>query len=259
VSEITDTTDQWSEDDSEAFLDYSEIFVPGRAEQTSTLLQLIPARTDEAFTVAELGSGGGILAQAILERFPSCHYIALDGSAVMRKQMSRSLAACGDRLEIRPFELEEQEWRTALPTPLRCVVSSLCVHHLSDEGKRRLFSDMAARLEPGGALLLADIIRPATPSIAELFARQYDEIVHRQSLATRGDLSGYEQFQKLKWNYFIYDYGSPDSYDQPSLLSDQLRWLSEVGFTLVDCFWMQAGHAVYGGYNSNYHYRRRKN
>src|SRR5258708_12240025 len=103
---------------------------------------------------------------------------------------------------------------------------------------------MAARLEPGGALLLADIIRPATPSIAELFARQYDEIVHRQSLATRGDLSGYEQFQKLKWNYFIYDYGSPNSYDQPSLLSYQLRWLIEPVFTLLVCLWMHSSHTI---------------
>ena len=28
----------------------------------------------------------------------------------------------------------------------------------------------------------------------------------------------------------------------------QLRWLEEAGFSSVDCFWMRAGHAVYGGY-----------
>ena len=248
MSNTPNPTDQWNESDSEAFLDFSEILVPGRAEQTATLLHLIPARTDEVFTVAELGSGGGTLARAILEKFPSCHYIAFDGSAVMREQMSRTLAPLSSRLEIRPFELAEQQWRVTLPTPLRCVLSSLCVHHLSDDGKRQLFNDMAARLEPGGALLLADIIKPATPHIAELFAQQYDEIVRKQSLAIRGDLSGYEQFRNLKWNYFLYDYGSPDSYDQPSLLSDQLCWLHDAGFTLADCFWMQAGHAVYGGY-----------
>jgi tRNA (cmo5U34)-methyltransferase len=133
--------------------------------------------------------------------------------------------------------------------PLRCVLSSLCVHHLSDEGKRQLFHDMAAQLEPGGALLLADVIEPATQQIADLFARQYDDIVRQQSLAIRGDLSGYEQFQQQKWNYFLYEYADPEAtFDQPSRHSDQLRWLAEVGFTMVDCFWMQAGHAIYGGY-----------
>jgi len=248
VTETNNTTDRWSESDSQIFLNHSEVFVPGRAEQLASLLHLIPAQADEACTIVELAAGGGILARAILERFPACHYVALDGSEVMRDHLSRSLAMFGNRLEVRPFELEEQDWRVALPAPLRCVLSSLAVHHLSDEGKRQLFKDISERLEPGGALLLADIVKPATPHIAELFARQYDDIVRAQSVATYGDLRGYESFQELKWNYFIYDYADPNSYDKPSLLSDQLLWLREAGFGMADCFWMQAGHAIYGGY-----------
>lgn len=248
MSEIINPSERWNEGDSLTFLDHSEVFVPGRAEQIASLLHLIPAQLDEVFTVVELAAGGGVLARAILERFPSCQYVALDGSAVMRQRLGEALISFGDRLEVRPFELAEQEWSNALPVPLRCVLSSLAVHHLSDEGKRQLFRNMYARLEPGGALLLADIVRPATPHIAELYARQYDEIVRSQSLAAFGDLRGYEQFQELKWNYFIYDYADPDSYDQPSLLSDQLLWLREAGFGQADCYWMQAGHAIYGGY-----------
>ena len=166
----------------------------------------------------------------------------------MRTQMAQRLTTYQDRLTILPFLLEEQAWRDTLPSPLRCVVSSLCVHHLDDEEKRTLFRNMFARIEPEGALLLADVIRPATPQVAALFAQQYDDIVRTQSIAIRGDLSGFEQFQELEWNYFLYDYNDPTSYDKPSLLSDQLRWLYEVGYKHVDCFWMQAGHAVYGGY-----------
>ena len=36
----------------------------------------------------------------------------------------------------------------------------------------------------------------------------------------------------------------------PSPLFDQLAWLSEAGFEPVDCFWLLAGHAVYGGYKN---------
>ncbi|HLI89028.1 MAG TPA: class I SAM-dependent methyltransferase [Ktedonobacteraceae bacterium] len=248
MSEITSPGDHWGESDSERFLDHSEIFVPGRAEQLATLLDLIPAHRDEAFTLVELGAGGGVLAQAILERFARCRYVALDGSAVMRERMGRRLAQFSDRLEIRPFELAEQQWRAALPSPLRCVVSSLCVHHLTGEGKRALFRDMAARLEPGGALLLADILQPPTPWIADLYARQYDAIVRAQSLEALGNLSGYEEFVRAKWNYFIYDYPDPNTIDHPSLLSEQLFWLRDAGFNMGECFWMRAGHAVYGGF-----------
>jgi SAM-dependent methyltransferase len=248
MTENTDAGNQWSESDSASFINLGEIFVPGRAEQISSLLQLIPAGVDEAFTIVELASGEGKLAETILERFPTCRYLALDGSELMRERMGQRLSRFSSRLEIRPFEISEQAWRAALPSPLRCVVSSLCVHHLSAQGKQELFQDMANHLDPKGALLLADIIEPATPRVAQLFAKQYDEIVRQQSLALRGNLSGYEQFQAMKWNYFTYDYGTDQTYDQPSLLSDQLLWLSNAGFTSTDCYWLRAGHAVYGGY-----------
>ena len=248
---MNETRNQWSEGDSEIFIDLAEIFVPGRTEQVAALLDLIPARADEHFTIVELASGEGILAQAVLERFHACNYVALDGSEVMRQHIGERLRQYRDRLEIQAFELAQQEWRTKLPQPLRCVVSSLSIHHLYGEEKQQLFRELADRLEPGGAVLVADIIEPATWQIADLFARQYDDIVRKQSMQIRGDSSGFEQFQQLKWNYFLYDYLAEDTNDHPSCLSDQLLWLHEAGFSVVDCFWMQAGHAVYGGYKIN--------
>jgi tRNA (cmo5U34)-methyltransferase len=248
MSDTSSSARQWSESESNLFLNVAEIFVPARAEQTSTLLQLIPADTNEEFTVVELAAGEGALAEAILEGFPHCHYLALDGSEAMRTRMGQRLARFGERLEIKPFDLANQDWRTKLPARVRCVLSSLCVHHLDSSGKRQLFHDMLKHLEPGGALLLADIVQPADQRAANFFAQQYDKIVREQSLELRGDLSGFEEFQKEEWNYFRHDYGKDDIYDQPSPLSEQLRWLQEVNFRQVDCYWMRAGHAIYGGY-----------
>jgi tRNA (cmo5U34)-methyltransferase len=248
MSSTPDAENKWGETESNLFLNMAEIFVPARAEQTSSLLQLIPAETDESYTIVELAAGEGALAEAVLEAFPHCHYIALDGSEAMREHTHKRLARFGERLEVRPFDLAEANWRAELPEQVRCVLSSLCVHHLDGSGKRRLFHDMFKHLEPGGALLLADIVLPADQRVANFFARQYDKIVREQSLERRSDLSGYEEFQQQQWNYFRHDYNKPDSYDTPSLLSEQLRWLQEVCFRQVDCFWMRAGHAVYGGY-----------
>jgi tRNA (cmo5U34)-methyltransferase len=248
MSETPASQNQWSESESNLFLNVAEIFVPSRGEQTSALLQLIPAEINEEFTVVELAAGEGALAEAILEGFSRCHYIALDGSEVMRARMRQRLERFSERLEIRPFELEEANWRAELPDQVRCVLSSLCVHHLDGSGKRRLFHDMFSHLEPGGALLLADLVLPADQRIANFFAQQYDKIVREQSLEQRGDLSGFDEFQEQTWNYFRHDYGKPDLYDQPSRLIEQLRWLEEVRFRHVDCFWMRAGHAIYGGY-----------
>jgi tRNA (cmo5U34)-methyltransferase len=128
------------------------------------------------------------------------------------------------------------------------VVSSLTIHHLFADGKRHLYTDLAARLEPGGGLLIADLVQPGVPRAAAIFARQWDDAARAQSLALRGDLSGYERFRADTWNSYAVNPDGADEIDHPSRLFEQLLWLRDAGFARVDCFWMHAGHAIYGGY-----------
>ena len=95
----------WTEADSRTFLDDGAVFVPAREEQIATLRALIPARADEAFTVVELGAGAGVLARAVLEAFPRCRYVALDGSQAMRARLGKTLARHAARVEVRAFDL----------------------------------------------------------------------------------------------------------------------------------------------------------
>ncbi len=99
----------WTEAASAKFIDMADVYVPMREEQVRTLVDLIPARADESFTVVELGAGGGALAGAVLAAFPQCHYVALDGSEVMRQRLGEVLSAYSDRVEIADFELADSE------------------------------------------------------------------------------------------------------------------------------------------------------
>jgi len=236
----------WTEDDSARFLTLDDVAVPMREQQIATLCALIPAQADETFTAMELGAGGGLLARAVLDTYPNCHYHALDGSETMRAALREKLAPYGDRVTVGAFELAESAWREALPSPLRCVLSSLVVHHLTHEGKRQMFADVAGRLEPGGALLLADLVAPATDRVRLLFADQWNTAAQVQSQVLAGDLSLYQQFQDAEWNY--YELTEADPIDHPSPLADQLQWLRAAGFSVAACSWMLAGHAIYGGY-----------
>ena len=124
------------------------------------------------------------------------------------------------------------------------VVSSLCVHHLNGEGKRDLFAAVHDRLSARGCLLIADLVLPQREEARKLFAATWDRSARERSIAQTGDTALFDLFVREHWNYYSY----PDPFDQPSPLFDQLRWLDEAGFAVVDCFWMQAGHAIYGGY-----------
>ena len=237
-----DEIEGWTEGDSRLFLENGVQYIPSRRVMIEALRDLIPtADGGGPHHVVELGAGGGTLAKTVLDRFPACSYTALDGSETMLERLREALGGYGDRAAVRRFMLEDKGWRRDLPRPLDAVLASLVLHHLSAEGKRELFRDVAMRLEVGGALLIADIVEPANDRARAVFAEQWNEAIVNQT----GE-EGLRFFRKSKWNY--YELGAIDPYDKPSPLAAQLRWLEEAGFREVDCFWMHAGHAVYGGY-----------
>jgi tRNA (cmo5U34)-methyltransferase len=240
---MTDSPTQWTEADSELYQDLAPVAVPARAEQIAALLTLLPFKQDQAFQAVEIGCGEGILSYALLDCFSQAQITALDGSAEMRRQAAARLAPFGPRARIEPFDLHETNWFTQLQG-VDCVMSSLCLHHLDAQQKQRLFSAGFEQLAGGSVLLIADLVEPQRPEARELFAATWDKLAEAQSQAETGSPQLFEKFLEAEWN--TYRYGN--HIDQPSPLVDQLIWLKEAGFQVVDCFWLQAGHAIYGGY-----------
>jgi tRNA (cmo5U34)-methyltransferase len=234
--------DRWGEDASQVFIDYGRYFVPERETQIGVICDLIPA-VSEPFRVLELCCGEGLLAGAILGRYPDSSVYGYDGSAEMLGQARKKLAAYGERFVTRHFDLFEREWRRPDWSP-RAVVSSLAIHHLDGEQKAALYQDIYAMLEPGGAFIIADIIEPVNGAAKRTAAEAWDTAVRQRAHALDGHDKVYDYFVESGWNYYRY----PDPIDKPSPLLAQLKWLEKAGFGEVDVFWLQAGHAVFGGW-----------
>lgn len=238
-------TRRWSEAESEAFLELGPLLTPWRHEIAAVMGDLIPAEPEQEFVAVDVGAGDAWLSEAVLQRFPRAHVIALDGSPLMLDAARRRLAGFGARAEVRPFELDSQRWLRELPGPVRCFLSCLVIHHIDDAGKQRLFATLYRGLEPGGGLLIADIVRPASRWAWSHAARTWDEDVKRRSLELTGNPEAHEHLAGSDWNWFE---NPDDPMDKPALLVDQLTWLTEAGFVGVDVFWARAGHAIFGGY-----------
>jgi len=237
----------WAETDSAHFIDLGRIYTPRRDELAEAFCDLIPAAEDEAFTGAELGTGEGWLSEAILRRYPAARMIGLDGSDTMLRAANERLSPFAGQYELRPLRLEEPEWVAALPDGLRCVVSSLVIHHLDGPGKAALFRELFAKLSPGGALLICDVVEPANDWGRRHLARAWNTDVERQSRELGGDDTAFRQFVTDEWNFYEFPVAE-DDIDHPSTTVDQLRWLEDAGFTGVDVFWARAGHVLFGGY-----------
>ncbi len=72
----------WTEEDSQHFVDLGAAFVPERDLQIHTLCELL-SLSDKQAVVVELCCGQGLLAEAILKRYPATVVHGLDGSEKM--------------------------------------------------------------------------------------------------------------------------------------------------------------------------------
>lgn len=232
---------RWELSDSEAFIEYGDCFVPERAEQLDVVCSVLPT-FDQPTMIVDVGCGYGRLSGALLERFPRTRVRGIDAAQEMLDAARERLAAHGDRFETYRADIEDRVWRR--DGPLDAVVSMLAVHHLEGEQKRALFDDVLTALRPGGALLIADLVAPASSFGIELARRSWDEAVEKASLQLRGNRDAHEAFRRLGWNF--YDDLLGDSIDHPSPIVEQLQWMSAAGYVDVDVYWMKAGHAIFG-------------
>jgi trans-aconitate methyltransferase len=232
----------WTEDDSAIYREIASVAVPRRDELSRTLVAAIPFAADDAIRIVELGSGDGRLAGALLESFPRSTLVALDGSESMRELTQARVAGFGDRACVRAFDVASLEWWDVM-LGADLVVSALCLHHLNDAKKQYLYKAIADRLSPRGALLVADLVDAMHAASRRVAADEWDASARAQADALgRPDL--FARFAEARWNHFRF----PDPADQPSPLFHHFVWLRHAGFASVDCFWLYAGHAVFGGF-----------
>ncbi|MEQ8335417.1 class I SAM-dependent methyltransferase [Nisaea sp.] len=232
---------RWNEQDTAAFLAEGDVFVPRREEQIRIITDRLFEGAVHPADVFDLCSGEGLLTRAILDRDPNVTVTAYDASPGMLDATVRTAGDAAARLIIKPFRLEERDWRRDAG-PADAIVSSLAVHHLDGPGKADLFRDLFPILTAGGVFVLADLTEPASDAARRSFARQWELEVEQRSLALRGDRSGQERFRALDWNH--YDPRVPDPLDKPSTLLEQMDWLRDAGFEQIDLLWCVAGHVI---------------
>ena len=232
----------WTEHDSQTYREIADVAVPRRQEMVATLVAAVPFTADEPVKILELGSGDGRLAEALLTVFPRATLTALDGSDSMRRETSERLTPFGDRARVAAFDVTALDWWDRM-FGVDVIASSLCLHHLNDSKTQYFYKAAAERLSPRGALLIADVVDPQHRALRRLAADQWDARARLQA-DELGAPELFQRFVEAHWNHFRF----PDEADQPSALFHHLIWLRHAGFSAVDCSWLNAGHAVFGGF-----------
>jgi SAM-dependent methyltransferase len=197
------------------------------------LAQLLPF-ADEAFTFLDLGAGTGAASRAILAAHPRSTAILADFSAEMMSVAEREMQPFAGRYRYVEFDLAAGVWPAAIPAALDAVVTSMCVHHLTDERKRGLFTEIFGRLAPGGWYFNYDPVRADDPLVEATWERMSDredpEAAQRRRHRTPS--------QQARWDNHV-------RYLIP--LGQQLGYLRSAGFEGIDVYYKQLENVIYGG------------
>jgi SAM-dependent methyltransferase len=223
-----------------AFLTERSLIIPDRPRQLDVLLRILRFAPRQPTRVLDLGAGDGLLLAAVLDAYPQASGIALDFSPLMLEQARVRLASLGSRATVAEADLGTPAWRQAAPGSFDAVVSGFAIHHLPDERKRTLYREIYDLLTPGGTFLNCEHVASATPGVERLFDDAMAEHLW-QRRTERGEPVTREQVH----HEFL---TRPDRAANILVsVEDQCRWLREIGFQDVDCFWKYFELAIFGG------------
>lgn len=198
--------------------------IPYYHEQNHMMLNMIDFPDNASIKVLDLGCGTGVLSYFVLQNFKKANVVAFDFAENMLTACENNLSAYKERVKFQQGDFAVDD----IGSGYDLVISGLAIHHLDTEGKQALFKNLFSRMNPGGLLLIRELVKGAS-----------DELT--------------QKYETL-WRKFIHDNGEYENYwfakhleeDIPDSVENQTQWLAQVGFVDVGCHWRYLNFAIFG-------------
>lgn len=216
--------------------------MPLAAEQIEVMMRLISATQKPVISFLDLGCGDGILAAAILEKYPEAKGVLLDFSDPMIEAARKKLKDYVPNLDFMTLDYADSHWLDSVSkmAPFDVIVSGFSIHHQSDKKKQELYGEIYNVLKPGGIFLNIERVSSPTRWIESVFEEYFIDSLYNMHLA--------ENSQKTRSQVAEEFRNRPDK--EANILAPvetQCDWLRRIGFSDVDCYFKIFELAVFGG------------
>lgn len=176
-----------------------------------------------------------------MHRCPEAQVVAVDYSPRMLEFASQKIKAAGYANRWIGIQADFGDWANdptiaSIGTGFDACVSSLAIHHLTDEMKLKLFERIHTSLNPNGWFWNADPTLPESPQLKELYQAVRDEWLEQETTLA--------QIRDRTLSSSPQGHSNPD---QLATLSTHLQMLTTAKFKSVAVPWKYYGLAVFGG------------
>jgi tRNA (cmo5U34)-methyltransferase len=161
--------------------------------------------------ILDLGCGDGRLTALALAVYPESTALCVDMSPPMLAAAQERFAD-DERVELVTHNLDDP---LPFDGPFDAILTSLAVHHVTDERKVTLYPEIAQLLAPGGVFCNLEIVRSPTQALHDQW---------RDEMGARDDPA-----------------------DRLADMTSQLTWISAAGLENVDCIWKWRSLALLRG------------
>ncbi len=200
--------------------DYTKIIercFPRYREMLWALLEYLPSDAQPR-NILELGCGTGNLSVLLSTRYENATIrmidISSDSLQACEQRFSSSSRLVFQQADFRELEFDESQFDL--------IISSIAVHHLTSEDKRVMFGKIDHWLARDGVFAYADQHAGATDDLNRKHIENW-KALSREAGSTPAEWEMWMQHQR--------------EHDHHDPLCDQIDWLRNAGFKVVDCPW----------------------
>ncbi|MCL4637362.1 MULTISPECIES: class I SAM-dependent methyltransferase [Olivibacter] len=182
-----------------------------------------------AENLLDIGAGTGLFSYFVYQVNPKLKYTLLDISPEMLAVAKRRFTGLSH------FSYLEMDYRErSLPGKYDIIISSLSIHHLTDQEKSILYQRIFKALKPDGLFINADQVKGRTPAIDNFYQDQWRRSVIESGLNQEAIQNAFKR----------------TALDKLAPLSWQLNELQRIGFNEVDCIYRYHNFVVMIGRKS---------
>ncbi len=208
------------------------LLIPCFGEFYTALVRAIPFKTEDEFSVLELGSGSGLMAALALHYFPNAMLTLVERDENAIEASRQRLAGRTDQIVWLHMDYVREDPVGQFDLSL----SALSLHHNSNLDKRALMRTIYATLVPGGTFIIGDRVSGTTVDLEDHYWQVWEEEVRAlgaadddiaESLARRDN-------------------------DVLATLETHLTAMDAPGFRDLDIYYKSMMFAVFGGHRPRY-------